>query len=116
MWQKICLTALAVVWIGSAVSALADDAGDLNLPTAITPETLAKTSARGSASASADADVTETEVHASASASATIDDGLAINAPITTGSVIGLDGGTASQISTGVGNIQQGVSATAISF
>jgi hypothetical protein len=55
-------------------------------------------------------------VHASASASATIDDALAINAPITTGSVIGLDGGTASQISTGVGNIQQGVSATAISF
>jgi len=39
--------------------------------------------------------------------------------PVTTGSVgdIGnLDNGVTSQVSTGIGNIQQGVSATAISF
>jgi hypothetical protein len=116
MWRQICLTALAVVWIGSAATALADDASSLNLPTAITPESLAKTSARGTASATADAGVEDGDLHASASATANIDDSLAINAPITTGSVSGFDSGTASQISTGVGNIQQGVSATAISF
>jgi hypothetical protein len=116
MWRQICLTALAVAWVGSATTAVADDANSLNLPTAITPESLAKTSARGTASATADAGVEDGDVHASAGATASIDDSLTINAPITTGSISGIDSGSASQISTGIGNIQQGVSATAISF
>jgi hypothetical protein len=35
---------------------------------------------------------------------------------VTTGSIGDIGGGSASQVSTGIGNIQQGVSATAISF
>jgi hypothetical protein len=116
MWRHIFSAALAVAWVGSAAAVLADDVNSLNLPTAISPESLAKTSARGAATAAAEAGVDDGDLHASASATANIDDSLAINAPITTGSVSGFDSGTASQISTGVGNIQQGVSATAISF
>jgi hypothetical protein len=109
---------LAVAWIACSGVAVADDASALNLPVALTPETLSKSSAKGaaaSASASADADVEEDALHASASATASIDSPITISGPVTTGNVGSLDG-TASQISTGIGNIQQGVSATAISF
>lgn len=98
---------------------LADDAGSLNLPTAISPEALEKTSARGEATSAADAGVDDGSLHASASATATIDQPIVINGAVNTGSVgnLGtLDSGVTAQISTGVGNIQQGVSATAISF
>lgn len=95
---------------------LAADDGSLNLPTAISPESLAKASARGGATASADAGVQDGDVHASASATATIDQPLSFSGPVTTGSISDFGSGTASQVSTGIGNIQQDVSATAISF
>ena len=119
MWRQIFSAALAVAWVGSATTVMADDAGSLNLPTAISTESLAKTSARGEATAAADAGVDDGNLHASASATATIDQPIVINGPVTTGGVgdLGtLDSGVTSQISTGIGNIQQGVSATAISF
>ncbi len=93
---------------------LADEAGSLNLPAAISLESLAKASARGEATAVAAAGVEDGNVHARATA--TLDQPLTITSPVTTGSIGDLGSGATSQISTGVGNIQQGVSATAISF
>jgi hypothetical protein len=116
MWRHVLSITLACAWMGSAATVLADDGGSLNLPTAISPETLAKTSAKGEAAAAADAGIEDGNLHASASATATIDDPITINGPVTTGSIGDLGSGTASQISTGIGNIQQGVQATAISF
>jgi hypothetical protein len=116
MWRHVLSIALATAWIGSAATVLADDAGSLNLPTAISPESLAKTSAKGEAAAAADAAVEDGNLHASASATATIDQPITINGPVSTGDIGDLGGGTASQISTGIGNIQQGVQATAFSF
>lgn len=116
MWRHVLSKALAVAWMGSAATALADDAGSLNLPAAISPESLAKASAKGEATAAADASVEEGNLHASASATASIDQPITINGPVTTGSIGDLGSGAASQISTGIGNIQQAVSATAISF
>jgi len=109
---------LAVAWIGCGAPAFADDANGLNLPTALTPDTLSKASAKGAAataSAAADAAVDENSLHASASATATIDSPITVTGPVTTGSIDGLSGGSW-QISTGFGNIQQGVQATAMSF
>lgn len=109
---------LTAAWIvcGCGV-ALADDSSELNLPTELTPATLSKTSAKGAAaaSASADAEVTEDTLHANASANATIDSPITVTGPVTTGTIDGLSGNSG-QISTGFGNIQQGVQATAISF
>ena len=87
MWRHVLSTALAVAWVGSATTVLADDAGSLNLPTAISPESLAKTSAAGEATAAADAGVDDGNLHASASATATIDQPITINGPVTTGSI-----------------------------
>ena len=98
--------------------ALAGDSSELNLPTALSTETLSKASAKGeaaSASASADVDVNGQVLHASAAADATIDNPITVTSPFTTGNVDGLTASGA-QVSTGFGNIQQGVSATAISF
>jgi hypothetical protein len=116
MWRHVLSIALAGAWIVSAAAALADDAGSLNLPTAISPESLAKTSAKGEATAAADASVEDGNLHASASATASIDQPITINGPVTTGSIGDLGRGGTSQISTGIGNIQQGVQATAFSF
>ena len=116
MLRHVLSMVLAVAWVGAAATALADDANSLNLPTPISPESLAKTSARGEATAAADVSVEDGNLHASASATASIDQPLTINGSVTTGTVMGLGSGGASQISTGIGNIQQGVSATAISF
>jgi hypothetical protein len=91
------------------------DGGSLNLPAAVSPETLAKASAKGEAAA-AHASIEDGNLHASASATAIIDDPITINGPVTTGNIGDLGSGSASQISTGIGNIQQGVQATAISF
>jgi hypothetical protein len=93
----------------------ADDGGSLNLPAAISPESLAKNSAKGEAAAAADAGVEDGNVHASASATASVDDPFTFTGPVSTGSIGDLSGGS-NQISTGIGNIQQGVQATAISF
>jgi hypothetical protein len=116
MLRHVLSMVLAVAWVGTVATALADDAGSLNLPAPISPESLAKASARGEATAAADASVEDGNLHASASATATIDQPLSFNGPVTTGSIGDIGSGTASQISTGIGNIQQGVSATAISF
>jgi len=107
---------LAVAWVGSATTVLAGDDGSLNLPTPISPESLAKTSARGEATVAADASVDDGNLHASASATASVDQPFSFSGPVTTGNIGDLGASTASQISTGIGNIQQGVSATAISF
>src|SRR5882672_11787936 len=116
MWRQVLSIMLAVAWVGSATTVLADDDGSLNLPTPISPESLAKDSARGEAAAAADAGVEDGNVHASASATATVDQPFNFSGPVTTGSIGDIGSGSASQVSTGFGNIQQGVSATAISF
>ncbi len=116
MLRHVLSMVLAIALVGTAATVLADDASSLNLPTPISPESLAKTSARGEAAATADAAVEDGNLHASASATATIDQPISFSGPVTTGSIGDLGSGTASQISTGIGNIQQGVSATAISF
>jgi hypothetical protein len=115
MWRHVLSIALAGAWIGSAATVLADDGGSLNLPAAVSPETLAKASAKGEAAA-ADASIEDGNLHASGSATAIIDDPIAINGPVTTGNIGDLGSGSAFQISTGIGDIQQGVQATAISF
>ena len=108
---------LAIAWTVASSPVLGDDEDSLALPAAITPVTLAKNSARGTAGATAEASVDGDAVHSSASATASIDDPITIMGPVTTGSIGSLDASsTASQVSTGIGNIQQGVSATAISF
>jgi len=109
---------LTAAWLVCGGVALADDSSELNLPAELTPATLSKTSAKGAAataSASADAEVTEDTLHANASANATIDSPITVTGPVTTGNIDGLSGNSG-QISTGFGNIQQGVQATAISF
>lgn len=119
IWRQTWSTVLAVARVTSAATVLAEDAGSLNLPAAIFPESLAKTSARGATTGTADAGVEDGDLHVSASAPATIDQPMTITGPVTTGGIgdIGnLDGGVTSHVSTGIGNIQQGVSATAISF
>jgi hypothetical protein len=116
MPRHVLSIVLACACIVSATTVFADD-GSLNLPTAISPETLAKASAKGGeAAAAADASIEDGNLHASASATARIDGPITINGPVTTGGIGDLGSGTASQISTGIGNIQQGVQATAISF
>ncbi len=115
MWRHVLSITLACAWIVSATTVFADD-GSLNLPTAISPETLAKSSAKGEGTVTADASIEEGNLHASASATANIDTPITINGPVTTGSINDLSGAGTSQISTGIGNIQQGVQATAISF
>lgn len=108
---------LAIAWTVASSPVLGDDEDSLALPAAVTAETLAKNSARGAAAATAEASVDGDTVHSSASATASIDTPITIMGPVTTGSIGSLDSSsTASQVSTGVGNIQQGVSATAISF
>jgi hypothetical protein len=116
MWRQIFSTVLAFACVASTATVFADDASSLNLPAAISPESLAKTSAKGEATAAADASIEDGKLHASASATANIDQPITINGPVTTGSIGDLGSGVTSQISTGIGNIQQGVSATAISF
>lgn len=118
MWRLVCSALLTAAWIACSGVAFADDASDLNLPTALSTETLSKASAKGvpaSANASADAEVDGQSLHASAAADATIDNPITVTGPFTTGGVDGLSASGA-QVSTGFGNIQQGVSATAISF
>jgi hypothetical protein len=116
MLRYVLLAVLAGAWLGSAASVRADDASSLNLPAAISPEALAKTSARGAAASNADAGIEDGDLHASASATATIDQPFTFSGPVTTGNIGDLGSGGMSQVSTGIGNIQQGVSATAISF
>jgi len=110
--------AWSTLLIAASGGAFADDSSDLNLPTALSTETLSKASAKGapaSANASADAEVDGQSLHASAAADASIENPITVTGPFTTGNIEGLSG-TGGQLSTGFGNIQQGVSATAISF
>jgi hypothetical protein len=118
MWRHVWPTLLATAWVVCSGVAFADDSSNLNLPAALSTETLSKASAKGapaSANASADAEVDGQSLHASAAAEATIENPIAVTGPFTTGNIDGLTA-TGSQVSTGFGNIQQGVSATAISF
>jgi hypothetical protein len=104
---------VAVAWMIGASAAIADENRSLVLPAAMSPEALAKESARGEpADAEADALAEADQAHANASAQATVGP-ITINGPLTTGNVGTFPEGT-SQISTGIGNIQQGVSAVAI--
>jgi hypothetical protein len=104
--------------------ALATDPDQLtpSSETALSPEAMAKTTARGTdGSAGAAADVTEKDVnlHSEANASASVTGPLVLG-PATTGDIGSLQGVQGMQpsfvqMSTGVGNIQQGVSAMALS-
>ena len=120
MWRYVGAAVVAIACIGNGARAFADDSGSLNLPAEISPDMLAKTSARGaSATSTADASVEDGSAHASATATAIINEPFNFIGPVNTGSVgdiTGLNGGALSQVDTGIGNIQQGVSATAIAF
>lgn len=114
MWRRAWSIALALAWVGGASGAIADENGPLPLPAAMSPEALAKESARGE-SAEADAAAKVDQAQSNASAQATVGP-ISIVGPITTGSVSSLPGidGASGQFSTGIGNIQQGVSAVVI--
>jgi len=114
MWRRAWSIVAAAAWIVGTSAALADES-KLTLPAAMSPEALAKTSARGTANAEAEAVAEPGRVQSNASAQASVGP-ITINGPLTTGNVGGFPGidGASGQISTGVGNIQQGVSAVAI--
>ena len=116
-----------MAWLAGTGIALATDPDQLTTSapgTALSPEAMANTTARGTdGSAGAAADVTEKDVnlHSEANASASINGPLVLG-PATTGDIgsgamQGAQGLQPSffQMSTGVGNIQQGVSAIALS-
>jgi hypothetical protein len=115
MWRRVWSIVAAFAWIVGTSAALADE-GKLTLPAAMSPEALAKASARGgTANAEAEAVAEPGHVQSNASAQASVGP-IMITGPLTTGNVGGFPGidGASGQISTGVGNIQQGVSAVAI--
>jgi hypothetical protein len=119
-------TWITVAWMAGTGIALATDPDQLtpSSETALSPEAMANTTARGTdGSAGAAADVTEKDVnlHSEANASASVTGPLVLG-PATTGDIgsgalQGAQGLQPSffQMSTGVGNIQQGVSAIALS-
>jgi hypothetical protein len=116
MWRRAWPIAAALAWIGGAFGAVADESRSLALPAAMSPEALAKESARGgSPDAEADATVKVDQAQSNASAQATVGP-VSIVGPVTTGSVSNFPGidGASGQVSTGIGNIQQGVSAVLI--
>jgi hypothetical protein len=114
---------IALAWLAASTAALAGEADQLSLPGALPPETLAVTTARGdsqSAVIAVDVGEKDRELHSSASADAAIS-GTLIVGPVGTGDIGGLQsfqdqGSSFLQLSTGPGNIQQGVQAVALSF
>lgn|SRR5215813_8637243 len=119
------ITWISLAWMAGTGIALATDPDQLTPSSpALSPEAMANTTARGTdGSAGAAADVTEKDVnlHSEANASASINGPLVLG-PATTGDIgsgalQGAQGLQPSffQMSTGVGNIQQGVSAIALS-
>jgi hypothetical protein len=116
MWRRAWSIAAALACVGGASGAVADESRSLPLPTAMSPEALAKESARGgSPDAEADATVKVDQAQSNASAQATVGP-ISIVDPVTTGNVGSFPGvsGASGQVSTGIGNIQQGVSAVLI--
>jgi hypothetical protein len=113
MWRRVWSSVVAFAWIVGAPAAIADDGPSLALPAAMPPEALAKESARGEpVNAESEAVAEADQAQANASAQATVGP-ITINGPVTTGNVGSFPDGTG-QISTGIGNIQQGVSAVVI--
>jgi hypothetical protein len=113
MWRQVWSGVVALAWIIGGSAAIADESASLALPAAMAPEELAKESARGEpASGDAEAVAEIDDARANASAQATVGP-ITINGPLTTGNVGTFPEGTG-QISTGIGNIQQGVSAVVI--
>ena len=119
------ITWISLAWMAGTGIALATDPDQLTPSSpALSPEAMANTTARGTdGSAGAAAYVTEKDVnlHSEANASASINGPLVLG-PATTGDIgsgalQGAQGLQPSffQMSTGVGNIQQGVSAIALS-
>jgi hypothetical protein len=112
MW-RVWSSVAAFAWIVGTSAAVADDGKSLALPAAMPPEALAKESARGEpVDADAEATAEVDQAQANASAQATVGP-ITINGPLTTGNVGSFPDGTG-QVSTGIGNIQQGVSAVVI--
>jgi hypothetical protein len=113
MWRRVWSIVVAFAWIVGTSAAVADENRSLALPDAMSPEALAKESARGEGQADATADTDQVHVNASAQASV---GPITIGGPITTGNIGSFPGidGASGQVSTGFGNIQQGVSAVAI--
>lgn len=113
MWCRLWSSVVAIAWIVGTSAAIADESKSLALPAAMPPEALAKESARGeAANAEAEATAEVDQAQANASAQATVGP-ININGPLTTGNVGTFDGASG-QISTGIGNIQQGVQAVVI--
>lgn len=114
------IIAAAAVLVGAS-AAVADDGDQLALPNAVATEELSQATARGEVEVGAASGDVDVHVSSSATAEATIDH-VTIVGPSSTGNVSGLAdllGGAdvaTMQISTGSGNIQQGVSAVALAF
>ena len=117
-----------MAWLAGTGAVLAVDPDQLlqsspmAMSSALSPEAMATTTARGtdgSAGASAGVGEKDVNLHSEATANASVTGPLVIG-PATTGDISGLQGTQGMQpsflqLSTGVGNIQQGVSAVAIS-
>lgn len=113
MWRRVWSGVAALAWIIGGSAAIADEGTSLPLPAAMAPEELAKESARGEpVNGEAEAIAEIDDAQANASAQATVGP-ITINGPLTTGNIGSFPDGTG-QISTGIGNIQQGVSAVVI--
>jgi hypothetical protein len=116
MWRRAWSIVVAFAWIGGVSGAIADESRSLALPAAMSPEALAKESARGeSPDAEAEATAQVDQEQSNASAQATVGP-ISIVRPVATGNVGTFPGiaGASGQVSTGIGNIQQGVSAVLI--
>ena len=124
-----CVALACVLGVGHGLAAdptERNEASVLSLTSAMSPADMAAETARGTdASVGTSADVSDVpqqhELHAEANASGSVDGPLVIG-PLSTGGfgMLSSAGGqgltpTIMQISTGVGNIQQGVSAVALS-
>jgi len=124
MTVRLASWAVLICLVGASQGFAADpternEASTLPLASEMSPAALATTTARGtdaSANSAADVNGDERNLHSQASANASIDGPLVIG-PATTGDIGTLQGAQPSflQMSTGIGNIQQGVSAVAVS-
>lgn len=112
--RSLGFTVVAAAALMAAAPASADDGDQLSLPAAMAADDLSQETARGE-------QLEPQKISSQASADASIEN-VTIVGPTTTGGVSGLtdligDTNAATlQISTGSGNIQQGVQAVALSF
>ena len=115
--RSLGVTVFALAALMTVMPVSADDSDQLTLPAAMATDDLSQETARGEDEAQAAAQ----QLSSQASADASIEN-VTIVGPATTGGISGLSEligdteATTLQISTGSGNIQQGVQAVALSF